>query len=356
MTLVLSHFHRTTYATDCLGDMATLPEFFCTEAVGVYSLARDATQRLATHRRRRETCRQAETEDIAQLPSARPQITARNSRESHVLRLPLELRLQIYDDIPSEPVTINMRESHERGSIEAVTYAWTYCSCASSGCCSHSPCLPLIRCNNIMALPTTCRQMYAETIARNYRYNTIRFAHYPFVLSIPEILPAKHLRSITKIGLHFNVDPLIENFRRGIILEGAHTDPISGDMRSPLPAKRREQYINLWKILATDLLNLQDLRVTFKRQTWTDDSLEQRICEWFLGPLLLLSEGSYERSKAIAHFKVQLAFAWRGEEFVSVVHTLLAAKSTGQVVPFTLTSEYAACLHDISRWNPLVSI
>ena len=311
--------------------------------IGAYVLGRWAYrqgERRGVHYRRQRMCKRAEERDIALRPSKKRQETEINGDRS-LLRLPIELRLQIYDLVYSPSAAIIIRDSGHKGHVKGMTFSKTYCPCVSSGCCSYSECVGPVS-DGILSLSLTCRQLYAETIAYVYNKNKFHLNEYETIASIPELIPSKHLQSISSLSLNFAVEPLIKSLHlvcRNPSVQANQPSYKFNDAR----IARRTQWIQLWKLLATTMVQLQRLSVTLNRIAPKGiPRLEQQVCEWVLEPLLVFNQ----RTTALRSFDVSLGFAWK--ELVSETERVLAEKAAPKALPFVLKRSLG-CIHDFYR-------
>ena len=257
-------------------------------SIKTYHDAHDGILHRLADSRRGKMCRRAEIHDIALLPSSKPEVTERNQRLSPLLRLPLELRAQIYNYAHAPHAIITVSEDLRRNRYRLVAHVrlsgqhTPECNRRKSTRSCSSP-------NTVLALPITCYQMYTETIHYLYDNNTFRFTNNRLILSLPSTIPTNHLRIITSLCLTFDLDPLTTALRLPRIMEGD-----AGDSRAA--KMHRKEYVDFWQFLATTLRNLQTLLVFFRRKNIGDSDLEPRICEWLLTPLFQFEEGESKSS------------------------------------------------------------
>jgi hypothetical protein len=312
--------------------------------IGTYFLGRyayrKAEQAVISHRRKR-VCKRAEDCDIARRPSMKPELTEENA-ENVLLRLPAELRLQVYDLIYASSKHIIIKEAGRKGHIQGVTWSKTYCPCVRTGCCIYSECTVPIS-NDIMALSLTCRTLYAETIGYVYSKNRFHFNQYQMITSIPSIIPAKHLRNIRSLSLNFAVDHLIKSLH--LIVTNPSAKPSSPSYKFSLPTvlslyERKDPWMELWRLFAITMIDLQRLSVIFNRISPKGiPALERQTCEWVIEPLLIFSDIGIRMQR----FEVGLGYAWK--------HSLLEmqnrfAERCGEGgAPFVLKSQMG-CIHD----------
>lgn len=316
--------------------------------IGTYLLGRYAyrqAERAAISHRRKRVCKRAEDRDVALRPSKKPELTEENSGHS-LLRLPAELRLQIYDLVYSPSKTIIIKEAGRKGHVQGVTWSTTYCPCVRSGCCSYSECTVPIS-DDILALSLTCRLLYSETIGYIYSRNTFHFNQYAMVASIPDIIPAKHLRNIRSLSLNFAVDNLIRSL--GLIISNPSARPNSPSYKFSFSVRRglderKDQWMQLWRLLSLTLLSLQKLSVTFNRISPKGiPELEKQTCEWVIAPLFVFNTEGIGRRMQL--FEVCLGYAWK--DFVAEMEGRFEGRGgdDGGALPFVL-KQGRGCVHD----------
>lgn len=131
------------------------------EARKAYHEARQKVSQYLVHRRRREMCQRAAKNDMAIEPSKIPEKTEWNRLHCSLLKLPLELRLQIYEWIYSPHATVAIRNDIKSNRIKASMEQYDLhdpaCHLKRTSC----PCFVRRVAFN---LPLTCRQLYCETI------------------------------------------------------------------------------------------------------------------------------------------------------------------------------------------------
>jgi hypothetical protein len=232
-------------------------------------------------------CTRAETHDIALLSSRKQEVTECNQKLYPLLRLPLELRAQMYDYIHTPPGIITVSDDlrcngfHLIGRMRLSGQHTPECERRKSTCSFSVP-------NNVLALPITCRQIYTETIHYLYDSNTFCFNDSGLVLSLPSTIPVKHLRTITSLCFTFDLAPLTTTLHLPRLLQ-------CGTDWSLAAIRRRKEYIEFWHFLATTLSNLQILLVSFHRKnTWV--ATDPRIYKWVLAPLFQFKEGASRSS------------------------------------------------------------
>jgi hypothetical protein len=195
----------------------------------------------------------------------------------------------------------------------------------------------------MLSLSLTCRQLYAETIAYVYSKNKFHLNEYQTIASIPELIPAKHLRNISSLSLNFSVDPLIKSLRLISRNPSVKADQPSYRFNPVLltdRAERRDPWILLWRVLADTMVHLQRLSVTLNRTSLKGiPRLEQQTCGWVLEPLLIFSQ----RPAVLRRFDVYLGFAWK--DLVSEMERSLAEKAAPKPLPFVLKRSLG-CIHD----------
>jgi hypothetical protein len=191
----------------------------------------------------------------------------------------------------------------------------------------------------MLSLSLTCRQLYAETIAYVYRKNRFHLNEYQTIASIPELIPAKHLRNISSLSLNFSVDPLIKSLRLISSNPSMHANQPSYRFND-VNFARRSQWIQLWRMLSEIMVHLQRLSITLNRISPKGiPRLEQQVCEWVLGHFFAFNQ----RPTAVRHFDVYLGFAWR--HLMAEVERSLTEKVAPNALPFVLKRSLG-CIHD----------
>ena len=307
--------------------------------------AHHATIHHLTDRRRRTMCERAETHDIARLPSKMQKITEQNRLQSYLLRLPLELRRQIYDYVYPQSPTLTISDSliHNRYRLVFQDFTPFFHRIRFYDWCF--TCFPS---KNALALPLTCREIYTETIPYIYARNKFYFSDLRLVLSLPHVIPAKHLRFITELSLLFEVDKLIASFDLSEI-------PFVKDSKfvedtDLAVTGRRKKYVQLWPFLSSTLVNIRNLRINFQRLEWTDAHREQQFCEWLMAPLLQSRDGKSVWSEKLARFEVRLLRRW--ESLVGVYAQPFTIDGGSQLAPFELRGD---CGCKFGGWGCLCS-
>jgi hypothetical protein len=265
--------------------------------------------RLAEHRRRK-MCQRAEITDFTAASSKKLELTERNELESDLLRLPLELRMQIYEYIYTPAATIHIADQISRANTFRLQAHMVESSLHDPSChIRESSCRCFVR-RVGFTLPLTCRQLYSETIHYMYTTNTFRFLDNRLSLSLPNTIPVKHLQCITSLNLTFDVDQLVQSIQLRSLLQKKQLPTYLARSST----RHRNAYIEFWHFLSTTLTKLQSLVVTFYRMGSHDDDkvLEQRICDWFLAPLFQRAEGERQRlwSPELKLFEVRLGTFW----------------------------------------------
>ena len=268
------------------------------QTIRTYENAHDRVVRSLVDSQRRRMCRRAETHDIAVLPPSKPKVTARNQDLSPLLRLPLELRVQIYEYTYAHPAIITISEVVRHNSYRLLGHV-RLSGQHTPKCGRNQSCECSIR-YSVLALPLTCRQTYTDTIHYLYDKATFRLTNNRLILSLPSTLPAKHLRNITALSLRFDYGTLVTALhlpQKLHGLTGLHTT-----------TTRRREYIAFWHFLATALSNLRTLIVSFSETGADSSDLELEIYKWLLAPLVQSNEsvsGTFWSSK-LTVFDVRL--------------------------------------------------
>jgi hypothetical protein len=310
----------------------------------IWHTAHDEALHLLADRRRRTMCKRAEAYDIASTPSKMQKITEQNGLESHLLRLPVELRLQIYDYIYSPSAIFTIREKLVHGRYALVSVDMTRavsrrCLCDLCKACVQFPF------KDALALPLTCRQIYTETIPYVHGRSKFCFGDTRLNLSLPHVIPAKHLQCITSLRLLFYVDRLIDLF--DVSQTPFSKEPKFVNDPNLAVTWRRKKYVRLWPYLAMTLVNIRGLTVIFRRFEIPDNDIarEQRFCDWLLTPLLQSRDGESLWSHRLARFEVRLGYRWNS--LVDSYAKPLTINGGSQVAPFELKRD-CDCMLD--RW------
>ena len=274
-------------------------------------LRRSISKQKARHDRRKFNKR-ADANDVASTSIS--EATRWNANHCHLLRLPPELRLQIYElCFEASMVTIEEVRVHKAG-YKVVGNGGPEYSYYRRGLSSYSsyknrryalkkvaPFLP-----DAVGLPFTCRYIHNETIEYLYTTNTFRFESHDqsFLLPRLQIFPQKYLDRIRSLELRFCVDELMADLRSAESLNCS--DGHKKRTRIPLPlgpqgpSKRCKQWIALWTLLPS-LPQLRSLRVEFTRyhpfHHYTRVPVEAWMIEWLAAPMVKFeSESSLEAS------------------------------------------------------------
>ena len=307
-----------------------------------YRKGREEFYHRLTEHRRRKVCTRAEPNDVAILPSKKPEVTERNQVESGLLRLPVELRMQIYECIYTPAATIDISDIPSGMTMFRLQAHILEASLHDPSChIKESSCLCFVS-RVGFNLPLTCRQLHSETIHYLYSTNAFRFASNRLIFSLPSTIPVKHLQCITSLDLTFEVDRIFESSHLLRLLQKKHLHHMAWSER-----RGCNEYIEFWHFLRTTITQLRSLVVTFHRMGSRDNdkALEQRICEWFLAPLSQRGEGGVKSqwSPELKHFEVRLGTFWFLHDDPEDTSFIDAYK--GGDAPFVLRRE-CDCEHD----------
>jgi hypothetical protein len=182
-----------------------------------------------------------------------------NQEQSHFFKLPLELRTIVYHYL-FEGQTVHLtvdqtghaghfvcdkQEAGETGESRAV------CDCKVSlgrGLPGHASSNHDTRSVGAIALLTTCRRTYTETVPLLYRKHSFHLQHSTHLLYIGDFLPIPRLNTITRLTArwHFRGLPffcLPSEYQRPSVINGA---------KRPRFAYREDtaNYLKFWKIIA----------------------------------------------------------------------------------------------------------
>ena len=282
-------------------------------------VARSTRKRISKHvsrARRRTTNERADTRDVA-LHNSQPGITQRNHNECSFLKLPLELREQIYD-LCTQPATFRIHELNVDGyKLIATQRGHDLNSYENVGIL---PRRGIVVRTHLLALPLVCRQIYSETVENMYRRNSFRFTDHKLAFLIPSlaVFPRKHLDTLRSLELSFCINVLSREFR----LDGSsprfppgptHEHNVDSWAADALGLTgHRRKWIRLWQFLAT-LLRLERLHVEFTTlpplYPWSWVYTSDDTYGWILAPLL-----HFKRRERLREFVVEWQGDWRLSE------------------------------------------
>ena len=254
---------------------------------GTRDLARSTykgTQKRMSRARRRKTNQKAATHDVA-TENPMPKVAERNQVQSHMLKLPLELRQQIYD-LYFKETTFLMHELYEGGyKLSATSQKLPH---HIQGCrlAFYPP--TYRRPNGLLQLPLVCRQIYCETIEYLYKKNTFVFGGYSEALLLPTLstFPQKHMDTLRSLEFRFCIDILIKQLGLGNGQPSPSYERPTTSWTTNLAgkSKQRRKWTAFWAFLAT-LPNLQRLHVTFTRLPGPDSLTDDCVFWSIVAPL-----------------------------------------------------------------------
>ena len=247
----------------------------------------------------------ADKHDVA-ISNSRPKATKHNVSHSHLLRLPAELRQQVYD-LYLESGTINIQELSWEGAeyklVGSKTLTRYY---PDKNICMRTGLGPVIP--EGCRLPLTCQQIYTATIEYLYTRNTFRFNSHDEALLLPRLMvfPRKYLDILRSLELHFCMDSLAQLLKFTNLSHGPkHNRSVhSLPLEVIHSTKQWKRWVAFWKFLAT-LSNLRSLHVELSRLATMvgHANTKEWMIEWSLAPLM-----RYERQNSLRQLKI----AWRG--------------------------------------------
>ena len=249
--------------------------------------------------RRRRTNERADTHDVA-LRNPKPKITQRNCNECSFLKLPLELRQQVYDQC-FRPTAFTIHELASNRYKLITTKAKNL---------PFPPLQLIVPKKELLELPLTCRQLYCETIEYLYTKTAFRFTNHDLAMQLPRlsVFPRKHLDNVRALELKLCVDILVEELNFG-----APPDPLpdrSVDLqvlKAARSTKLWRRWTALWVFLA-GLPRLERLQVEFARLSRLGQlfQIKDWMCEWLLEPLM-----RFERRERLRVFVVEWPRGWK---------------------------------------------
>ena len=256
---------------------------------GTRDLARSTykgTQKRMSRARRRKTNQKAATHNVA-TQNPMPKVAERNQVQSHILKLPLELRQQIYD-LYFKQTTFLMHELYEGGyKLSATSQKLPH---HIQGCrlAFYPPTSYRGRPNGLLQLPLACRQIYCETIEYIYKKNTFILGGHSEALLLPtlSIFPRKHMDALRSLEFRFCIDFLIKQLGLGNGQANSYSEHPTASWTTNLAGKSRQRrrWTAFWAFLAT-LPNLQKLHVTFTRLPGPDSLTDDCVFWSIAAPL-----------------------------------------------------------------------
>ena len=264
--------------------------------------AKKGTKKRISRVRRRRTNKRAATHDVA-TRSPMPNVTERNHLESGLLKLPVELRQQIYD-LHLKQATILIQElSDRKGHYRLSSAMRRPFAVLVNGRRPHPHSRVVRNPSQLMHLLLVCRQIYCETIEYIYRRNTFRFVHHEpaFLLPTLSIFPQKHLDTLRSLEFQFCIDILVKDLGLEKCQPGPYYERTPTSWTASLGGRSRQQqrWAALWTFLAT-LPNLQRLHVAFTRLPGPDNLTDDWVFWSILAPLL-----QFNKRERLAMFEVE---------------------------------------------------
>lgn len=248
-------------------------------------------QKRTSRARRRKTNKKATTYDVA-IENPMPKVTERNQVQASILKLPLELRQQIYDLFFQQTMFL-MHELYDDGYKLYATIQKIPHHIQGARLAFYPPTYHPGRPNGLLQLPLACRQIYCETIEYIYKKNTFVFGGYSEALLLPtlSIYPQKHMDTLRSLEFRFCIDILIKQLGLGTSQPDPSYERSVTSWTSSLAGKSRQRrrWIEFWTFLTT-LPNLQKLHVTFTRLPGPDSIADDCVFWWIVAPLLQFNE------------------------------------------------------------------
>ena len=261
-------------------------------AEGTRDLARSiykGTQKRLSRARRRRTNKRAATHDVATC-NPMPEVTEQNQVQASILKLPLELRQQIYD-LYFQQRTFFVQEVYDCGyklyARAKLPYHIPYAG-------SEYPNAYLVRTlKGLLYLPLVCRQIYYESIGYLYQKSTFSFEDYNEASLLPSlaIFPQKPLDTLRSLEFRFCIDVLVKRLGLGKDPPGPYHERSDTPWTASLPGPSRERlrWAAFWAFLAA-LPNLQRLHVTFTRLPGPGSPADECVFWRMISPLLRFSK------------------------------------------------------------------
>jgi hypothetical protein len=261
-----------------------------------------------------------------------PKVTERNQLESYFLKLPLELRQQIYD-LHFQQATILISELSEDGyKLSAALKMPRQMPALASRNCFYPP-IPFVRKPiPLLRLPLVCRQIYGETIEYVYKTNTFRLGYHKLASLLPTlaIFPQKHMEMLTSLHFEFCINELVKDIGLGPRQPNPNYEQTvtSWTASSPGKSRQRRKWVTLWTFLTT-LPNLERLHVLFIQFPTIYSFSEGRAFWSILAPLL-----QFNKKERLAVFEVE----WQLSKIYAYDReNWLPSESLVKAIPFDLT-------------------
>lgn len=233
------------------------------------------------HRRRHQRLHQRG--DIL-LQESRPKATKQNQLRSTFLRLPFEIRQQIYDLVLA-PATFTIHE------VNTTKCQYKLAATATIHWYVHDKRNPDPKSNvvikgGILDIPLSCRHLYGEGIQHIYARNTFRLENFELCRLLPSyyVFSRSQLDCLKRLELQFEAMDIVKYFN----LRDFRFDPQSAIQLRRLATpnnRRRTKWAALWAFLS-QLPQLHTLRVEFLRIV-REGSIkrESEVHDWILHPV-----------------------------------------------------------------------